>query len=99
MSRLNNFPGYPCPMKIKRMKNFQHYNKLIINMKIFDKYVAIAMDVRRNYMDALLQNISHGYKVILVLQPKLSHKTCFCAHFNNHVTSHVTHKIDEWPTA
>ena len=27
-------------------------------MKIFNKYVAIAMHVRRDYMDVLLQNIS-----------------------------------------
>ena len=27
-------------------------------MKIFNKYVAIAMHVRHNYMDVLLQNIS-----------------------------------------
>ena len=43
--------------------------------------------------------ISLGYKVILVLQPKLSIKTDFHARFNNHVTLHVTRKIDEWPTA
>ena len=24
-SRLNNFRGYPCPTKIKQVKNFQHY--------------------------------------------------------------------------
>ena len=39
--------------------------------------------------------ISLGYKIILVLQPKLSLKTRFCAHFNNHVTSLVTYIIDE----
>ena len=39
--------------------------------------------------------ISLRYKVILVLQPKLSLKTLFLARFNNLVTSQVTHKIDE----
>ena len=38
---------------------------------------------------------SLGYKVILVLQPKLSLKTRFYARFNNHVTSHMIHKVDE----
>ena len=53
--------------------------------------------------DATIQmycyRISLGYKVILALQSKLSLKTHFRACFNNHVTSHVTHKIDEGPTA
>ncbi len=39
--------------------------------------------------------ISSKYKVILVLQPKLSLKTHFRARFNNHMTSHMTHKVDE----
>ena len=63
-------------------------------MKIFNKYIAIAMHVRRNYMDVLLQNISRiqGYPS---LQPKLSLKIHFRVCFNNHVTLHVTHKINE----
>ena len=38
---------------------------------------------------------------MLDLQPNISLKTHFQACFNNHVTSgsHVTHKIDECPTA
>ena len=44
-----------------------------------------------------------GYKVILVLPPKLSLKTHSRTHsracFNNHVTSYVTYKIAKWPTA
>ena len=64
-------------------------------MKIFSKYIAIAMYMRRNYANVLLQNISW----ILVLQLKLSLKTHFRAHSNNHVTLHVTHMIDERPTA
>ena len=43
-------------MKSKRMINFQHYK--YINMNIFIKYIAIAMHVRRDYTDVLLQNIS-----------------------------------------
>ena len=60
-------------------------------MKIFNKYVTIAMHVQCNYTDV----ISLRYKVVLVLQPKLSLKTHFRTRFNNHVTSHMTHKIDE----
>ena len=49
--------------------------------------------------DATIQmdcyRISLGYKVILVFQLKLSLKTCFLAHFSNHLTSHMTHMIDE----
>ena len=52
------------------------------------------MHVQRNYMDVLLQNIS-WIEVILVLQPKVSLKTRFLTRFNNHVTQHMTHKIDE----
>ena len=59
-------------------------------MKIFNKYVAIAMHVQCNYTDI----ISLGYKVVLVLQPKLSLKTRFRARFNNHVTLQVTHKLN-----
>ena len=43
--------------------------------------------------------ISLGYKVILVLQLKSSLKTHIWARFNNHVTPHVTHKIDEQLTS
>ena len=48
-------------------------------------------------MDVLLQNISkiEGYPSP---PAKVIPQTCFRAHFNNHVTSHMTDKIDEWPT-
>ena len=72
-------------------------------MKNFNKYVAIAITIRMHmrcdYMDVLLQNTYlsdiriQGYRI--VLQPKLSLKTHFHARFNNHVTSHVTQKVDE----
>ena len=64
-------------------------------MKIFSKYVAIAMHVQCNYMDV----ISLECKVNLVLQSKLSFKTRFHGRYNNHVNLHMTHKIEEWPTA
>ena len=60
-------------------------------MKTFNKYIAISMHVHCNCVDV----ISLGYKVILALQPKLSLKIRFNACFNTHVTSHVTHNIDQ----
>ena len=68
-------------------------------MKIFNKYIVIAMHVGHNYAKGLrciaIEYLSNTYKAILVFQPNLSLKTLFRAHFNNHVTSHITHKIDE----
>ena len=37
-------------------------------------------------------------RLSLVLQPKVSLKTHLRTCFKNHVTLHVTHKVDEWPT-
>ena len=58
------------------------------------------MHVRHNYTDVaiLLQNISRiqGYPSP---PAEVIPQTRFRARFNNHVTPHVTHKIDEWPTA
>ena len=75
-------------------------------MKIFNKYERSTIHIRpRLYLCVLnmkrlgcivaIARISLRYKVILVLQPKLSLKTRFPAHCNTHVTSRVIHKIDE----
>ena len=77
------------PQKLNARKIFN--TKLLASMKIFNKYVAIAMHVRRDYTDI----ISLEYKVILVLQPKVSLKTHFHVCFNNHVISNETHEIDK----
>ena len=51
-------------------------------MKIFNKYVAIAICTCDVTMRMYCYRISLGYKVILVLQSALSLKTHFRARFN-----------------
>ena len=60
-------------------------------MKIFNKYVAIAMHVRHNYVFGCIATgyLSDTRLSYVVLQPKLSLKTRFRACFNNHVTLHT----------
>ena len=64
-------------------------------MKIFNKKLCSYNYSHATQLYGCIATEYLGYKVILVLQLKLSLKTHFHANFINHVISHMTHKVDE----